>query len=271
MANRLLKLLKSPVLHLLILGTVGFFGYKVLKPSGNETIRVSSQTIDALVQQEESLSQIPVSEERKQLLIRSYIEDEILIREAYKQKLDKGDSRVRKRILNIMRSSLTEDVPEPSSAQLRTYYKENQVRYLTGPSRSFSNVYFSFNNSDLPNDPQSFIAQLKRSPIPEAQGEIFSMGGNYSKHTFRQTSQMFGKPFAERLFNSPLNQWTGPVESFKGIHYVIVTAKHDPELPSFETMQAYLRGDYIMTRMREGQESKIEKMARNYEIIIEGK
>ena len=92
MANRLLKLLKSPVLHLLILGTVGFFGYKVLKPSGNETIRVSSQAIDALVQQEESLSQIPVSEERKQLLIRSYIEDEILIREAYKRKLDKGDS-----------------------------------------------------------------------------------------------------------------------------------------------------------------------------------
>lgn len=38
------------------------------------------------------------------------------------------------------------------------------------------------------------------------------------------------KPFAQVVFDLPLDQWHGHVESFKGIHYVRVTGNHDPEL-----------------------------------------
>ena len=64
--------------------------------------------------------------------------------------------------------------------------------------------------------------------------------------------------------------WRGPVESFQGIHYVRVTAEHEPELPPFEQMEQYLRQDYILRKMRESQQRKIEELRKSYEVIVEG-
>ena len=69
----------------------------------------------------------------------------------------------------------------------------------------------------------------------------------------------------------PLNQWHGPVESFQGIHYVRVTAEHDPELPPFEQMESYLRTDYFLQKGRQSQARKIEELRKNYEVVVEGK
>lgn len=60
------------------------------------------------------ITQNPITPEKRRILIEGHIEDKVLLREAYKRSFDKNDYRVRKRILNIMRSSLSEVVPEPS-------------------------------------------------------------------------------------------------------------------------------------------------------------
>ena len=113
--------IKSPILHFIVLGTIAFLLYTHLKPADRETIRITTQTIDALIQQQESITQLAVTPERRQSIIEGHIEDEILLRKAYKRGFDKSDFRVRKRILNIMRTSLTEVTPEPSVAQLRAF------------------------------------------------------------------------------------------------------------------------------------------------------
>ena len=115
----LTPVLKSPILHFIVLGSVA---YTYLKPTDRETITVTTQTIDALVQQRESITQNPFTPAERQSLIQEHIEDEILLREAYKRGFDKNDYRVRKRLLNIMRSSLSEVIPEPSVTQLRAFY-----------------------------------------------------------------------------------------------------------------------------------------------------
>ena len=68
----------------------------------------------------------------------------------------------------------------------------------------------------------------------------------------------------------PLNKWRGPVESFQGMHYVRITAEHEPEMPPFEKMESYLRQDYILQKTREGQAAKIDELRKNYEIVVEG-
>ena len=118
--------LKSPIVHFILLGSAAFLAYDHLKPPDRETITVTTQTIDALVQQRESITRNPVTEKIRLEIIEGHIEDEILLREAYKRDFDKNDYRVRKRILNIMRSSLGEVIPEPSVAQLKTYYEQNK-------------------------------------------------------------------------------------------------------------------------------------------------
>jgi hypothetical protein len=262
--------LRSPVLHFVVLGIVAFVLYVFLKPPDRETILITTQTIDALVQQQESITQNPVTAEERNALLEGHIEDEILLREAYQRGFDKNDYRVRKRILNIMRSSLSEVIPEPSVAQLRAFYEENKKRYRTSPSLSFEHVYFSFASAKQPEDPERFLEKLKGLSDISGMGDFSAAVGNrYSKASFQTIAMNFGKPFAQILFELPLNQWRGPIESFRGVHYVRVTATHDPELPPFENMESYLRTDYLLQKSLKSQERKIDELRKNYEIIVE--
>ena len=263
--------LKSPILHFILLGIFAFVAYNHLKPPDRETIRITTQTIDALIQQRESIAQNSTTPEERQIIIEGHIEDEILLREAYKRGFDKNDYRVRKRILNIMRTSLSEVIPEPSVAQLRAFYEENKTRYLTSPSRSFEHVYFSFTSSDLPEKSDEFLKQLRESTDLGRLGEFAAMGNKFSKASFQTTAITFGKPFAQVVFDMPLIEWRGPIESFRGIHYVRVTAAHPPELPPFENMESYLRAEYFLQKSRDSQIRKIEELRKNYEVIVEGK
>ena len=68
----------------------------------------------------------------------------------------------------------------------------------------------------------------------------------------------------------PLNRWRGPLESFRGIHYVRVNTEHRPELPPFEQMESYLRTDYFMQKARQSQADKIDELRKKYDIVVEG-
>ena len=96
------------------------------------------------------------------------------------------------------------------------------------------------------------------------------MGNQFIKASFQTTAITFGKPFAQTVFELPLNQWRGPIESFRRTHYVRVTVSHEPELPPFEKMESYLRTDYVMQKSRESQMGKIDELRENYDIVIEG-
>ena len=265
------KVLKSPVLHFVVLGTAVFWAYTEFRPTDRETIVVTTQTIDALIQQRESITQDPITAEEKQNLIAGHIEEEILLREAYKRGFDKNDYRVRKRILNLMRSYMSEVIPEPSLAQLRAYYQQNKERFLTSSSRSFEQIYFSFAGANQPQDPAQFLQQLKGASDTSDLGDFStSLSNRFTRTSFQTTAITFGKPFARIVFDLPLNRWHGPVESFQGIHYVRVTSEHQPELPPFEQMESYLRTDYFLRKARQSQQDKIAELKKSYDVVVEG-
>ncbi len=201
----LLTIIKSPALHFVVLGIIASALYMYLKPLDRETIHVTTQTIDALVQQRESIVPNPVTPKERQLLIQSHIEDEVLLREAYKRGFDKSNYRVRKQLLNLMRTSLSDVIPEPSVAQLRVFYDEHQDRYQTSPSRSFEHVFFAFNSSKQPPDPAPFIEQLQETTDVASFGEFSPLGNAFSKASFEYIAGTFGKPFAQTVFKLTLN------------------------------------------------------------------
>ena len=266
----MLKLLQSPIIHFLIIGTILFFIYEELKPQKKEVITVTSQTIDALVQQQTELQQLPVSEKQREQLIQSHIEDEVLLKVAYDQGFDKNDFRVRKRVLSLVRSSLTEVVPEPTYAQLQAYYKENLEEYISDTSWSFQQIFFNINSEKIPEDPGKFIAQISGMKSVEGLGDFSTAGGPRRQISFNQLAASYGKQFAEKIVNAPIGSWIGPIESVIGIHYVQVYEKYDPKLPAFEKMESYLRQDYIFRKTRDMQQEKIQELAKEFDIIVEG-
>ncbi len=270
MKTALTAIVKSPILHFLVLGTVAFLLYVWLKPTDRETIQITTQTVDALVQQRESITQDPVTPKERRDILEGHIEDEVLLREAYKRGIDKNDYRIRKRILNIMRSSLAEVIPEPSTAQLRAFYDENRERYRTSPSRSFQQIHFSFGSPNTPESPEQFLKQLENASDISKMGDFSQIGNQFSRASFQNAAMTFGKPFAEKVFQLPLDQWSGPIESVRGVHYVRVTGTHPPELPPFENLESYLRTDYLMRKSRDSQQGKIDRLRKGYDVVVEG-
>ena len=264
-----LYILESPILHFIVIGVIAYGLYTRLKPPTLDTIHVTTQTLEALIQQQESITQNPLTDEQKQTLIEGYIEDEILLREAYKRGIHKNDYRVRKRLLTVMRASLSDEIPEPSVAQLRVFYETHQERYQTPPSRSFEHVYFSFVRGQPPENPASFRQKLQNTSDIDRLGDFFPMGQQFRQAPFPEIAQMFGKEFAEQVFDLPLRTWAGPIKSIHGTHYLHVTAEHDRQLPPFEQMESYLRMDYLMEKTRKNQEEKINQMRKSYRIIVD--
>ena len=264
------KLLRSPVLHFIVIGVLLYFVYEALKPQDKESIAVTSQTIDAIVQQQAELQQLPVSEEQRQQLVRSHIEDEVLLKVAYSRGLDKNDFRVRRRILSLVRSSLTEVVPEPTYTQLQAYFRDNLHEYISDTSWSFLQVYFNFNSEKLPENPKKFIEKISTMKNVDGLGDFSGVGGPRTQVSFDQMAMSYGKQFAENVVNAPQNNWIGPVESTIGIHFVNIHTKHNPEVPSFEQMENYLRQDYIFKKTRELQQNKVLELAKQFEIVVEG-
>lgn len=159
------KILKSPILHFIIIGAVAYVLFIQLFPRSKDAIVITPQIIDALVRNEQSLIPVEMKEERKQELIKNFIDEEVMLKDAYKRDLNKNDFRVRKRLLTLMRSSLTEIIPEQSIAQLRAYYEENGNKFSSEESRSFNTAFFDLNSDKIPKDGEAFCKQLENSTI----------------------------------------------------------------------------------------------------------
>ena len=263
------NLLRLPILHFIIIGGLLFFIYEKLKPEGKEIVSITSQTIDALIQQQAELQQYQVTDEQREELIRGHIEDEVLLRVAYSRGLDKNDFRVRKRILSLVRSSLTEVIPEPTYSQLQAYFDENIDQYTTDSAWSFQQVYFNFNSKKLPPDPGAFKKSLFSS-YSEELGDFSGYGTPRSKISFDQMAGTYGKKFAEDVINAPVDSWIGPINSNLGTHYLKVTEIHNPEIPTFDQIESYLKQDYVFRKTRALQEDKIRALSDQFIIVVEG-
>ncbi len=264
------KLIRSPLLHFLALGIILFLLYDSIKPNPLEEITISSETINAVIQQQADLQRGPVSEEQRDQLILGLVEDEVLLRVGYNRGVDKNDFRVRNRMLNLVRSSLTEIAANPTYSELKAFFEENKEDYRSDSAWSFEQVYFTFNSKRLPDNNEKFLEELPNLGETTQLGDLSAEGGPRKRISFEQMSMSYGKNFAETITKLPMDQWTGPVNSILGIHFVKVNQVHEPRTPEFDQIESYLRQDYVFEKTRQLQEEKIRELSKQFNIIVEG-
>jgi len=120
----MLKILREPLLHFLLLGAVFFLVYLWLNPSGKSSadnqIQVSQNDIDHLVQVFQKQWQRKPNQQELEGLVREHLKEEILYREALALGLEKDDTIVRRRL------ALNDKVFE----KLKSRYKISIAPYL---------------------------------------------------------------------------------------------------------------------------------------------
>jgi len=265
--HRLPALLREPILHFVLLGLLAYAVYAALAPTATETIVVRPGILRGLEAQREEILGRPLIDEEKSEIMEGLIEDEILIREAYRRGLDRSDSRVRERLLAVMRYSLDEVVPDPDREQLEAYFREYIDRYWDEETISFEHAFFPGGSEAAPTDDAVFLSALARgdySPPDDPRQGILEVRTT----TPGEIRAAMGPEAARRVLALVQGSWNGPIDSPLGVHYVKITERQPLPKPTFDAMLAYVRGDWELDRRQEIRSRKVTEIGKHYRVVV---
>jgi peptidyl-prolyl cis-trans isomerase C len=80
---------------------------------------------------------------------------------------------------------------------------------------------------------------------------------------------MLGPDAAKAILAIEDQQWHGPIESTRGVHFAKVLEKIPARTVSYEEAQPYIKDQFILSKAREVLELKTTELRKDYEIVIE--
>jgi parvulin-like peptidyl-prolyl isomerase len=256
---------REPLVHFLALAALLFVIYDLLLPAEQERLVIDRASVKAAVDQQAALLGRPLTEDERAAALERAIDDAVLLREAYRRGLDR-DAVVQRHLVQKMRFVLGEEVPEPSEAELRAYLAANRERYRGPPTVTLDHVFYA----DPAGVPDGLLAQLQNGRSIDGLGDSLSMLGDaLPRYTVRDLMGLVGPDAARRVFEAPVGEWQGPVQSERGVHFMRVAAHDPPSLPSFEELESYLRQDWIMDQQQRAAASRLAELRRDYRIVVE--
>lgn len=275
------RLVREPLLHFLVAGTV-LFGLATLferltnSSTNANRIQVSAPEIQRL--REVWIRQWGRSPDPGQMesLINDYIRDEILYREALASGLDKDDTIIRRRLVEKM-EFLSQELASatPSNKDLQEYFEQNRGTFQIPAQIAFTHIYFSTSRrgSAAKDDASRALARFSSHGIPSAQlsslGDPFMLQNEYPLQTEQQVTELFGEEFARKIFQLEPGAWVGPFRSGYGFHLVRILQKLPSRVPELAEVQSQVLTDLRNHRLQTTSESFYAQLHRKYEIDVD--
>jgi PPIC-type PPIASE domain len=251
--------------HFLALAALLFAAYALLEPPGENRIVIDRAAIDRVVAEQETVLARPLSEEERTAAIQSLIDQEVLLREAYRRGLDQ-DAVVQRHLVQKMRLVLGEDQAEPTEAELRAFLESNRERYRTPPTVTLREVFYA----DPRAVPADLLERLRAGAEPDDIGDGPDMlGPTPTRYGLRDLIGPMGPEVARRIFELPAGAWDGPFASDRGVHFVRVLERHPAGLPPFEEIAGSLRQDWFFARQEEAVAARLRELRAGYRIVVE--
>jgi hypothetical protein len=240
---------REPLVHFLLLGVALFFIHGYVR---SDEVAVDSRTI--VVNREKLLAYVQyrsrtfeatrfdtlidsLSERELKDLIRDYVREEALYREAKALQLDSGDYVARLRLVQqlefITRGIASEQI-EVTDREIRTYYDTHDERYRVPPKVTFTHVFLGISKqgeSDARGRALAELERLNRAQVgfieAASHGERFPHGLNYIERSPEEIASHFGEPMQRALFALEADDrlWRGPFRSEHGYHLVLLTRR----------------------------------------------
>ncbi len=80
---------------------------------------------------------------------------------------------------------------------------------------------------------------------------------------------MFGQPFVDALWAAPVGEWSGPIESSQGWHYVRITERLPETLLSFDVVRDQVENDHLVAVIRQAVERRVAELEQRHDVTIE--
>ena len=274
-------MLKEPLFHFLVLGLLISGGYAWLHiddaPDDARTISVGAGEIGWLRTSFEKRWKRPPTEAELDGLVKEYVRETVLYREALAMGLDQDDTIVRRRLsqkLEFLMQDLVEVSP-PTEAELEAYFEAHQEDYREPDRITFSHVFV---DPDKRGDSTLDDAARIRSALESLEdpadgarklGDPFMLQSYYPERTQTEVSKLFGGEFAERVSELSEGVWHGPVLSGYGVHLVYVHGVRTFPRPTMPEVRDRLVEDWTAARRAELNAEYYERLLDKYDIVIE--
>ncbi len=273
------KWLREPLVHFLLIGGALFLLYGLQNEGFVEQsnrIVISEAELDRLITLWGKKRQRPPTQFELEGLIEQQIREEVLYREARAMGLDQNDSIVRRRLAQKVEFIFADLVSqaEPTDTDLADYLATHADLFEVPGRISFVQVYLSTDKrgARVEEDASRLLADLlKASPDADIMmaGDRFMFGQQYKQQTEHDVSRLFGKDFANKLFNLPVGHWQGPVLSGYGLHLVRIDNKTDARQPELDAVRDKVHNEWLARQRRVADEAFYQSLRQRYEIIIE--
>lgn len=277
MLASLSRALRSPLALFLLFGLALFTADRLINGAGNDSItaardiRITSSQQQALRDafQAEHGRQPSSAELRAKLAF--WIDEQVLYREAMALNLDRADVVVRRQLAQKMRFLLEQSTPlKPASdADLQAWLTQHASDYGTPSSIDFEHVFLSRgrHGDTLLADAARVMQSLKRDPEHwAASSDPFASGLTLTHATPAHVRAEFGPDFANALSNLPTGQWTGPVASSLGLHFVRVTARSAFQPASLAAVRTRVQADYEAAERKRLSSEALKRLKAGYQI-----
>ena len=271
------RLLAEPIVHFLLIGVALFGAYRWMAPADSDGRRiVITQGVvnDLVTQHVAARGRVPSSAELNHL-IESYVRDEILYREGVRLGLDRDDLVVKRRVRQKIELITEEDASArvPTEADLSSYLAANRARFLQPAILTFEQVFLGQSTSQ-PGVVQAVAVThraLRNGSDPAELGTPTLLPHRMTHSPADLVARDFGAAFAAALEKVPVGEWTGPIDSSFGAHYVRVSDRTPARAPQLATVRAHVVREWENERRLRARTDAYARMRGEYEVSVEAK
>lgn len=286
------RIIREPLLHFTLIGAVLFGVFFVLNPeelepaADSKTVVVDEQSILNFLQfRMKAFDQnlvkrqfAAMSEEDKNRLIKDYVREEVLYREAQSMSLDQSDYVIKRRMiqkLDFIAEGFAASIGRPTEENIQAHYEKNKQDYYVEPWVTFTHVFY--NHKRLGVKEAGEIAMRKLTELNQSQahfsdavkhGHRFLYHINYVERTEEFVASHFGPQMTRDIFQLEPSKslWRGPYVSQFGTHLVMVVARQDGRTPPLAEVRDRVESDARRALIKQRTEETVEKIIGSYTI-----
>ncbi len=270
--------LKEPLFHFLVIGAGLFllYGVTVNEPEDEETrIEINTVRADRMVTLWEKRWNRPPTQEEFNGLIEQYINEEVLYREALAMRLDSDDPVVRRRMAQKVRfiSNDIISIDTPSDTVLQAYLDTHASKYQLAGEVTFQHIYFNPAKHDetMKEEAKALLAKLSKENNgidTQSTGDGFLHGTTFSEMKVFEINRLFGKDFAQKLFEQPIGKWVGPLVSGYGLHLIRIDSRTPSKTATLEIAKQSILEDWTADERKKVNDAFISNLRKQYDVVI---
>ena len=212
--------------------------------------------------------------EELQGIMKSYVQDEVVYREALNQGLDRNNATVKRALISQMDMLAEGQGSERtiSDEDIKAYYDLRKEQFVAPALLKFHQVYFKNEKDSL--DLRNMAANWNQKGVAVEdglkKGSPSLLPPRMNLQTTDAIDREFGNGFAETLMTLPQQQWSGPVRSGFGLHVIYIDTLIPAAPLSLEKVQNEISNLLQYEEKQAAKEQFYTELLQQYEVIYQG-